>query len=89
MPRSRRSDPSSKDFGAIVFRLRSERRWTLRDLGRFADMNPDYLGLLERGLNVPSLNTILILAEAFGVPAATIIAEVEAERPRRILPGPQ
>lgn len=81
MPRSSRgSDPNSRAFGAAVRRLRDERLWTLYDLGRYADMHPDYLGLVERGLNIPSLNTIIALAEAFGVPAATLLEPVEAHR---------
>ena len=43
-------------------------------------MHPDYLGLIERGLNIPSLNTIIRLAEAFGVPAATLLEPIEAHR---------
>lgn len=60
--------------------LRDQRNWSLYDLGRFADMHPDYLGLIERGLNIPSLNTIIYLAEAFDVPAATLLEPIEAHR---------
>ncbi|HEY0372772.1 MAG TPA: helix-turn-helix transcriptional regulator, partial [Thermoanaerobaculia bacterium] len=62
--------------------FRDDRRWTLYDLGRYADMHPDYLGLIERGLNIPSLNTVITLAEAFGIPVATHLAPVEAHRKR-------
>jgi transcriptional regulator with XRE-family HTH domain len=67
-------------FGAIINRLRTERRWSLEDLARFSRMNPTYLGVLERGLNMPTLATILQLAEVFGVDAAEIVSEVEAAR---------
>ena len=67
-------------FGAIVNRLRTERRWTLEDLARFSRMNSTYLGVLERGLNMPTLATILHLAEVFGVDAAGIVSEVEGAR---------
>ena len=67
-------------FGAIINRLRNERRWTLEDLARFSRMNSTYLGVLERGLNMPTLATILQLAEVFGIDAAEIMREVEAAR---------
>lgn len=62
--------PVSVRFGANVNRLRSERRWTLLDLGRFTGMHPTYLGVLERGRNIPTLATIFRLAKVFGVKAA-------------------
>ena len=43
-------------------------------------MHADYLGLIERGLNIPSLNTGIRLAEAFDVPAATLLEPIEAYR---------
>ena len=67
-------------FGAIVNRLRTERHWTLEDLARFSRMNSTYLGVLERGLNMPTLATILQLAEVFGVDAAAIVSEVQGAR---------
>lgn len=73
----------SKDavrFGAIVNRLRTERRWTLEDLARFSGMNSTYLGVLERGLNMPTLATIFQLAKVFGIDAAEIVREVESAR---------
>ena len=60
-------------FGAIINRLRTEHRWTLEDLARFSRMNSTYLGVLERGLNMPTLATILEVAEVFGVDAAEIV----------------
>lgn len=67
-------------FGVIVNRLRTERGWTLEALGHFARMNAEYLGRLERGINMPTLTTILDLAHVFGVGAAEIVQEVEAGR---------
>jgi transcriptional regulator with XRE-family HTH domain len=67
-------------LGAIVNRLRTERHWMLEDLTRFSGMNAAYLGVLERGLNMPTLATILQLAEVFGVEPAEIVREVDAGR---------
>jgi transcriptional regulator with XRE-family HTH domain len=76
MPRRARVDRNAVRFGAIVRRLRNERGWTLITFGRKANMNPTYLGFLERGENVPTLATILLLAKVLGVEAADMIREV-------------
>src|ERR1043166_784801 len=70
-------DRDAARFGAIIRRLREQKGWTLIQFGRKADMNPTYLGCLERGENTPSLTCILHLAKVFDVEAWTIIAEVE------------
>ena len=80
MPRARAVDANAVRFGAIVYRLRMGRDWTLEDLAKVSGMNADWLGVLERGLNVPSLTTILRLADAFGVEAAALVHEVAYAR---------
>jgi transcriptional regulator with XRE-family HTH domain len=44
-------------------------------------MNVIYLGYVERGDNVPTLNTLFRLADTFGVEAADLVRELD--RPRR------
>ena len=80
MPRRSVPDRNAKRFGAIIRRLREERGWTLADFGRKADMNPTYLGFLERGENVPTLTAVLRLAKVLGAEAADVIREVEQSR---------
>lgn len=50
-------------------------------------MNPNYLGSLEKGRNMPSLRTLLEMADLYAVSAADIVREVEdarrAERAQR------
>ena len=79
MPRGQ-LDPNARHFGNVIQRMRNERGWSVNDFGKATGMHPDYLRLLERGLNVPSLNTILTIAEAFDVPAGTLLAPIEEER---------
>ena len=86
MPRARIPDEDAARFGAIVARLRTERGWTLADLSRASGMNATWLGVLERGGNVPSLATIFKLAEVFGVKAAELVREVEEARRRPLAP---
>jgi len=43
-------------------------------------MNDTYLGVMERGGNIPTLATIFKLAEVFGVEAAELVREIEKGR---------
>jgi len=49
-------------FGRTVRRLREERRLTQAQLAEAAEISPTYLGIIERGENVPTLSVILQLA---------------------------
>jgi transcriptional regulator with XRE-family HTH domain len=80
MTRPRVLNVDAARFGAVVNRLRLERGWSLVDLSKVTGMNAIYLGVLERGENVPSLTTILRLAEALGVSAALLVHEVALAR---------
>ena len=87
MPRARVPDEDAVRFGAIVTRLRMERGWTLADLSRLSGLNATWLGVLERGGNIPSLTTILKLAAVFGVEAAELVREVDQARRREHAPA--
>lgn len=80
MPRARVPDDDAVRFGAIVTRLRRERGWTLAELSRLSGLNATWLGVLERGGNIPSLATIFRLAEVFGVESAELVREIEQAR---------
>jgi DNA-binding XRE family transcriptional regulator len=69
MPPSRRISRDAICFGAIIRRLRVRRGWTRAKLAQRSGLNATYVGLLERGRNIPSLETILELAEVLGVDA--------------------
>src|SRR5881397_723849 len=66
MPRRSRTSRDAAHFGAIIRRLRDQRGWTLIDFGRKANMNPTYLGFVERGQNSPTLDTVILLAKVLG-----------------------
>ena len=70
-------DKNAVKFGAIIRRLRAQRGWTLIDFGRKANMNPTYLGFVERGENVPTLAAVIRLAKVLGTEASTILREME------------
>jgi len=60
--------------------MRIERGWSLVDLAARCGMNGTYLGVLERGGNMPALATIFRLAEVFGVEAAELVRELDRKR---------
>lgn len=43
-------------------------------------MNANYLGALEKGGNMPSMETLLEMADVYGVWAADMVREVEEAR---------
>ena len=80
MPRRLTTSRHAVNFGAIIRRLREQRQWTLVELGRKADMNPTYLGFLERGDNSPTLDTVILLARVLNVEASDILREMEQQK---------
>jgi transcriptional regulator with XRE-family HTH domain len=80
MPKLRFSDPDAVRFGAILRRLRLTRGWTIVVAAQRCGMNPNYLGALEKGGNMPSVETLLEIADVYGVNASDIVREVEEAR---------
>lgn len=80
MTTSKKREMEAVHFGGILRRFRMQRGWTLAELGYHSGMNATYLGVMERGGNVPSLQTLFYLADLFGVEAAEIVREMDALR---------
>lgn len=72
-------------FGEEVKKVRALRGLTQEELAREADIHPTYVSQLERGLKSPSLNVILLLADALDTTAVELVGHVEKHirRPRR------
>ena len=87
MPKLPTTNRDAVRFGAILKRLRVSRGWTIIIAARRMGLNPTYLGVLEKGGNMPSVGTLLETADVYGVTAAEIVREVEelrlADRARR------
>ena len=77
MPKAERAHPDAARFGAVIRRLRREKGWTIAKLAQRSGMNPVYLGVLEKGGNLPGLATLFEIAEVFGIEASDIVREVE------------
>jgi transcriptional regulator with XRE-family HTH domain len=54
-------------FGSTIRRLRQERRLTQAQLAEASDLSSTYLGIIERGENVPTLTVILQIAAGLGL----------------------
>ncbi|HYK04613.1 MAG TPA: helix-turn-helix transcriptional regulator [Thermoanaerobaculia bacterium] len=77
MPRLPGVNRDAVRFGAILRRLRLSRGWTIVMAAQRCGMNPNYLGALEKGGNMPSIDSLLEMAEVYGVTASEIVREVE------------
>ena len=64
-----------KHFGHNLKALRTARSWTQDHLGELADLNPKYLGEMERGERNPSLDVLWRLARELGVDAAELVGD--------------
>lgn len=69
--------PFVRAFGMTVRRQRDARRWSQERLAEAADLNRSYIGELERGEAVPSLQTLAKLAVALGIAPSQLLLEAE------------
>jgi len=75
--------PGQHRFGAIITRLRLAKGWTKAKLAQRSGMHVTYIGTVERGGNVPSLATILELADVLGADVGAIMREVAEGRKKK------
>ncbi|MCI9888519.1 helix-turn-helix transcriptional regulator [Micrococcales bacterium 31B] len=65
-----------KAFGEFVRAQRQLAHISQRNLARSAGFSDSYLSQLERGTYMPSAKTVHSLAEAFGMPASLLFAQL-------------
>ncbi len=65
-------------FANVLREIRTERGLSQEALGFESGYHRTYIGLLERGLQNPTLRTIMSLASVLKVPAAELVQRVEA-----------
>jgi len=75
----RRRQDFSDAFAVVLQRHRVEKKLSKQTLAQKAGLHQTYVGMIERGLSNPSLDTANALAEALEIPFAKLIAEAEAE----------
>ncbi|HAC65429.1 MAG TPA: XRE family transcriptional regulator [Cyanothece sp. UBA12306] len=66
-----------KAFGKVVQRLRKSKGLSQEELSSSSGLDRTFISRLESGLRQPTISTIIKLAEALNVSAASIVAEVE------------
>jgi transcriptional regulator with XRE-family HTH domain len=74
---------AGKTFGArLGARLRARREglgWSQAELAEKIDISANYVSVLERGLKLPTLDTLLTLARALGVSVSDVLGEPQAD----------
>lgn len=80
MPKLSYTDGDAQRFGAILKRLRLSRGWSIGIAAQRVGLHPTYLGSLEKGGNMPSIKTLLEMADVYGISAADIVREAEEQR---------
>jgi transcriptional regulator with XRE-family HTH domain len=66
-----------KAFGKVLQRLRKAKGLSQEELSFRSQLDRTFISRLEGGLRQPTISTIIKLAKALGVSAASIVAEVE------------
>jgi transcriptional regulator with XRE-family HTH domain len=57
--------------------LRAERDWSLKDLAQAARLSVSQISSIERGANMPSMESLLAIAKAFDRKPSEILASIE------------
>lgn len=64
-------------FGEVLRRYRLQKALSQERLAEICDLDRTYISMLERGINQPSLATLIRLAHALDIPSGQLVAEVE------------
>lgn len=69
-------------FGRVLRALRTERGVSQESLAFEAGLQRNYVSLIERGINQPTITTVFKLAHALNVTPARLVALTEQETER-------
>jgi transcriptional regulator with XRE-family HTH domain len=72
----------SDAFALVLQRHRTAKKLSRQALAQKAGLHQTYIGMIERSLSNPSLDTANLIAEALEIPFSKLISETEAERQR-------
>ncbi|MBA3973486.1 MAG: hypothetical protein C0504_04615 [Candidatus Solibacter sp.] len=64
-------------LGHRVRMLRAERDWSLKDLAEAAHLSVSQLSSIERGANLPSIESLLAIARAFDAKPSELLAAID------------
>ena len=64
-------------FGQALRSLRTKRKWTQTDLALRADVDRNYVSLIELGSNSPSVRLMFRLCDALDITPSDMLKDVE------------
>ena len=64
-------------FGQALRSLRTRRKWSQTDLALRADVDRNYISLIELGRNSPSIRMVYRLCDALNTSPADLLKDVE------------
>lgn len=64
-------------LGHKIRLLRAERDWSLKDLAAHARLSVSQISSIERGANLPSIESLLAIAHAFGLKPSEILTSID------------
>jgi transcriptional regulator with XRE-family HTH domain len=65
-------------IGKKIREIRKNQKYSLKDLSRLSQCSVNYLSQLERGLNSPTIETLIRITEALGVQLVDFFSEKDA-----------
>lgn len=65
--------------------LRHERRMTLLELAAITDLSPSTLSLVERGRTMPSIHSIIVIANALNVTISDLVSKDHSDEERIVV----
>lgn len=65
-----------KSIGKRIKRFRMERKLSQEDLGELISLNPHYLSQIENGRRIPSVDTLVMIANALEVSADDLLMDL-------------
>jgi DNA-binding XRE family transcriptional regulator len=68
---------SEKAFGQALREIRQSRKISQEQLGFEAGFDRTYISLIERGINSPTIRTVVKLADVLKVPPSKIVIRME------------
>ncbi len=71
------ADVVDEALGQALRKLRTERGWSQSDLALRAEMDRNYLSLIELGRNSPSVRKFLQICHALDVSGAEVLQDAE------------
>lgn len=64
-------------FGQALRNLRNQRGWSQSELALRADVDRNYISLIELGKNSPSVRVVFRLCDAFDITPSALLKDVE------------